>query len=52
MFIDLLQLESVFYHVLVIFNNCFREQKVSGIFQQDQITIIQEDPIGLTWHKH
>ena len=26
-FIDLMQLESIFYHVLVIFNNCFREQK-------------------------
>ena len=52
LYIDLLQLESVFYDSLVIFNNCFREQKVSVFFQQDQIIITQEDPIGFTWHKH
>jgi len=32
LFIDQQQLESILYHVLVIFNNYFSEQKVSGIF--------------------
>ena len=32
MFIDQKQLESIFYHVLVIFNNYFREREVSVFF--------------------
>ena len=34
MFIDQKKLESIFYQVLVIFNNYFHEQKVSAIFSK------------------
>ena len=34
LYIDLLQEELAIYHILVILNNCFCEQKVSGIFSK------------------
>ena len=51
-FINLLQLELVFYRSLVKNENYSCERILSVFFQQDQTTIIQEDPKGFTWHKH
>ena len=51
LYIDLLQVEWVFYRSLVKNENIL----VSAYFlflQQDQITITQEGPKGFTWHKH
>ena len=47
--INLLQKELVFYHVLLKIRIILLIAKVS-IFQQDQTTITQEDPKGITWH--
>ena len=45
-------MELVFYRPLVKNENDSCERILSGFFQRDQITIIQEDPTGFTWHKH
>ena len=52
LYINLLQLESVFYRSQVKNENYSRERILSVFFQQDQTTIIQEDPKSFTWHKH
>ena len=51
LFINLLQVELVFYRSLVKNENYSRKRILSVFLQQDQITI-QEDPKGFTWHKH
>ena len=48
LYIDLLQVEWVFYRSLVKNENYSRERILSVFFQQDQTTIIQEDPKGFT----